>query len=286
MADQLTVDGDGIFENATLNNVGELRLKHSSVVGTNYFEKLIMNGGQINNSGVDAPNVDTIADVAILQGEIDILAPTPIYIESTAGNDRSIQIDSLLTGGGTVFWHSFGGTLAGTDLRITGSSNSFNGQWIVDQGALLGVGAGSLGTNNIIVGANGLTAAVETLYDINDPNGGLVLGANGMMFLHQNDHFASVNVNGASLANGTYPFATLNNTYPANFPATWTLQNGSTVATGSGQIVGFSSGPPSPPRITPQAYSVSGTSLSLFPPRMAQRAVCGYCSKAPISNSL
>ena len=79
----------------------------------------------------------------------------------------------------------------------------------MDQGALLGISANSLGTNSIIVGTNGLTAAVETLYDINNPDGSLILGANGEMLLHQNDHFASVNINGTALANGTYSFDAL-----------------------------------------------------------------------------
>jgi len=258
--DQLTVDGSGVFENATLNNVGELRLKHPPVVGTNYFKKLVMTGGQINNSGVDSPNVDTTADTAVVQGEMDILAPTPIYIESTASNDRSIQIASWLTGTGTILWHAFSGTLAGPSLQITGTSNTFSGQWIVDQGTLVGVGVGSLGTNGITVGADGLTAAVETLYDLNDTNASLTLGANGVMFLHQNDHFASVSINGTLLANGTYSFATLNSAYPANFPATWTLQNGSSVATGSGQIV-IGNSPPSSPNFT--GIAISGTSLSI-----------------------
>jgi hypothetical protein len=258
--DQLTVDGSGVFENATLNNVGEVRLKHSPVVGTNYFKKLVMNGGQINNSGVDGPNVDTSADVAALQGEMDVLAPTSIYIESTASNDRSIEIDSWLTGTENILWHGFNGSLAGPSLQITGTSNTFNGQWLVDQGALVGVGVNSLGTNNITVSSGGLTAAVETLYDVNNANASLTLGANGTIFLHQNDHFASVTINGTPLANGTYSFAALNNTYPANFPATWTLQNGSSVTTGSGQII-VGNGPPSSPHIT--NIGVSGTTLSL-----------------------
>jgi len=258
--DQLTIDGSGVFENATLNNVGELRLKHSPLVGTNYFMKLVMNGGQINNSGVDAPNVDNSTDTAVMQGEIDILAPTPMYIENTAANDRSVQIESWLTGSGTIFWHQFSGGLSGADLLVTGTTNTFNGQWIVDQGALVGMGAGSLGTNNIIVGTNGLTAAVETLYDINNPTGSLILGANGMMFLHQNDHFAVAIINGTSLANGTYPFATLNSNFPANFPTTWTVQDGSTVATGSGQIV-VGNVSPSSPYIT--HIGVSNGSLAL-----------------------
>ena len=41
-------------------------------------------------------------------------------------------------------WHSFGGTLGGPDLQITCATNTFNGQWTVDQGTLVGVGANSL----------------------------------------------------------------------------------------------------------------------------------------------
>ncbi len=78
--------------------------------------------------------------------------------------------------------------------------------------------SGSLGTNNIIVGTNGLMAAIETIYDVNDHQLRISsLGANGEMFPNQNDHFASVTAMGLRLANGVYSFATLNSTYPANF---------------------------------------------------------------------
>ena len=79
--------------------------------------------------------------------------------------------------------------------------------------------------------------------------------------LHENDHFASVTVNGVSLSPGTYSFSQLNSTYPANFPASWTQQNGSTITTGSGQII-VGNGAPSSPHIT--GIQVSGTSLSIF----------------------
>ena len=168
-----------------------------------------------------------------------------------------------MTGTGNIFWHDAiapGGT---NDFNVTGATNTFTGQWIVDQGGLLGSGAGSLGTNNIIVGTNGLTAAVETLYNINNTNASLILGANGKMFLHQTNHFAGVTVNGTSLANGTYTFATLNGTYSGNFPATWAQQTGSTFTTGSGEIIvgNVVVGPPSKPHIT--HIGLSGTSLSL-----------------------
>ena len=253
---QLTLDGSGIYENDTANptNVSELRFKNSSAVPTNIFNSLVLNGGQLD-AGVNGTE--------IIQGNMTVAANSTIYVDTSAGNDRGYRIDSQLSGSGNLFWHQYGGTLGGIDLEITGTSNTFSGQWIVDQGALVGVGVNSLGTNNIIVGTNGLTAAVETLYDINDTNASLILGANGEMFLHQTDSFASVTVNGTSLANGTYTFATLNGTYPGNFPATWTQQAGSTFTTGSGEIVVGSVvvGPPSSPQIT--SIGLSGTSLSI-----------------------
>jgi hypothetical protein len=224
---QLTVDGGGVFENGTLTNVGELRFKNTSAFSTNYFNNLVLSGGQLDLGD------NTLEDI---QGQVTVTSNSTIYVDSTSLNDRGYQIDALLTGSGALFWHEWSGGLGGVDLQIAGTGNTFTGQWIVDQGALVGVGSGSLGTNSIIVGTNGLTAAVETLYDISNPSGSLILGANGKVLLHQNDTFNSVSVNGISLAH-TNSFASLNSVYPSNFPATWTVQNGSTFTTGSGQIV-------------------------------------------------
>ena len=233
---QLTVDGSGVFENdggGNPVNVGEIRFKGNTSPTTNYFNNLVLNGGQLDNGGKD--NITSI--LMVIQGQMNIAQNSAIYIDNTASSiDRGFQIDSWLTGSGNLLWHQFDGVLGSVDLQITGTSNKFNGQWIVDQGALVGVGAGSLGTNNIIVGTNGLNAAVETLYDINNPKGSLIIGANGRTYLHQNDTFKSVNVNGTSLTNGTYSFATLNSAYPIQFPSSWTQQAGSTFTTGSGSI--------------------------------------------------
>jgi len=227
LGNQLTIDGGGVFENGTLVAVGELRLKNNNATATNSFGKLILNGGQLD-----------LGDNAamVIQGQLNVAGNSTIYVDSTAVNDRSLQVDSLLTGSGNLFWHQWSGSLGGLALQITGTSNTFSGQWLVDQGALVGIGAGSLGTNNILVGMNSLTAAVETLYDVNNPNGSLVLGANGKMFLHQNDTFKSAVVNGMPLAPGNYSFSTLNSLYPGSFPATWTLQDGSAINAGSGSI--------------------------------------------------
>ena len=225
--DQLTIDGSGVLENGTLNAVGELRFKNNNVSSTNYFNQLVLSGGQLDLGDNTA---------LVIQGQLDVANNSAIYVDSTALNDRGCQIDAWLTGSGNLLWHQSSGGLGGLDLQITGATNAFNGQWIVDQGALVGVGVGSLGTNNLIVGTNGLTAAVETLYDINNPNGSLILGANGMVLLHQNDTFSSVSINGVSLKH-TNSFVSLNSTFPSTFPSTWTVQNGSTFTTGSGQIV-------------------------------------------------
>jgi hypothetical protein len=235
-ADQLTIDGSGVFENNTLGAVGEFRLKNNSDPATSYFKKLVLNGGQID-SGDNA--------FEIIQGEVNVLSTSTIYVDSASTVDRGYQIDAFLSGSGDLLWHQFDGNLGGVGLLVTGATNTFNGQWIVDQGALVGGGVNSLGTNNISVGAGGLTAAVETVYDINSPNASLVLGPTGQLLLHQTDTFASVTVNGLPLANGVYTFAQLNGTYPANFPATWTMQTGSPVNTGSGTLrVGVTTPPP------------------------------------------
>jgi hypothetical protein len=96
-----------------------------------------------------------------------------------------------------------------------------------------------LGTNDITVATDG---ALETLYNINNPAGTLTL--DGKMFLHQNDTFKSVIIGGVPLADGVYSFSQLNANYPANFPATWTAQLGSTVTAGSGSITVGASTPP------------------------------------------
>jgi len=253
---QLTIDGDGVFENdASVSPaaVGEIRFKATTTPSTNYFPDLVLNGGQLDNGG-DAAGDNTLE---VIQGELNVAANSQIYVDSTATVDRSYQIDAWLTGSGTLFWHDSTGTLGGTNLQVTGTGNTFTGQWIVDQGALVGVGVNSLGTNSISVGISGLTAAVETMYNLIAPDASLTLGATGELFLHQNDQFGSVTVNGVALANGTYSFAALNSAYPANFPASWAQQAGSTVSTGSGQIIVGSA----PPRIT--GVSVTGTTLTI-----------------------
>jgi hypothetical protein len=245
------IDGDGVYEDSTVNTIAELRIKHTgSNPATNYYGNLVLNGGEVFNG-------DT--GLLVLQGRLQIQNNSVLY--SDTAENRSFQIDAWLTGSGNIFYHDANTNVAGiADFNVTGGTNTFTGQWIVDQGVLLGSGANSLGTNNIILGTNGLVAALETLYDVNNTNASLVIGSKSIILLHQNDHFASVTVNGTPLASGTYPFAALNSAYPANFPPLWVQQIGSTFSAASGQIVVGNGGPPKSPRLT--GFQVSGSTLS------------------------
>jgi hypothetical protein len=221
----LKIDGDGIWA-TNISTIGELRFKHANP-GTNFYKKLVMNGGQLDNGD---------NGVIVIQGEMDILANTPVYVDQSAGQDRAYQIDAFLTGSAPIELHQFS-TGFTANFNITCPTNTFSGNWNVVQGVLLGSAVNCLGPNSISLGSG---AALETLYDLSSPNASLVL--NGQLFLHQNDTFGNVAVNGAWLAAGTYTFAQLNAAYPANFPASWSLQSGSTFSTGSGSLTVLHSG--------------------------------------------
>jgi hypothetical protein len=216
----LTNSGSGIWVNNNDATIGELRFKHNSA-GTALFKRLVMNGGQLDQGD---------NTMVTIQGEMDILANAPIYVDSAAAQDRAYQIDAFVTGSGSIELHQFGNSLS-ADFNITCPTNTFSGKWNVVQGCLLGSGLGCLGTNTISVGANG---ALETLYSLNNPNANLLLL--GQLLLHTNDTFGYVAVNGFWLAAGTYTFAQLNAAYPANFPASWPQQIGSPVSSGSGTL--------------------------------------------------
>ena len=236
---QLTVDGNGVWINnpAAGSLMAEIRIKEETLAVNNWsvnFPKLVMNGGQIDI----APDPVYVGYTTI-GGEMDVLSNTPIYNDNGALADNDgIYLTAWLTGGGTVEYHGdTGGTIAfnnlTNNLNVACTTNTFHGTWNIVSGILLGSAPGSLGTNSITIGST--NAALETSYNVNNTNANFVLY--GQMFLHQNDTFKSVFVNGTPLTNGTYSFTTLNSSYPSNFPSSWAMQNGSTVNTGSGQIV-------------------------------------------------
>lgn len=227
--DSLIVDGDGAFENGTINGIGEIRFKNGvSTATTNYFKNLVLNGGMLN--------IGDSTDV-ILQGKLTVATNSSFGTLGGSGTHQTYQVDSYLTGSGTILLYltnsNPSASLPLASVNITGATNTFTGQWDVEQGPLLGSGNNSLGTNTITIGTNGI---LETAYPINNPNSWLVLNGGAQVFLTQNDTFQLLFINGIPLAAGTYSAATLSANYPANFPATFPAVSGASATTASGQI--------------------------------------------------
>ncbi len=248
----LTVQGDGVYNAGAITTAGALILKGQSP-GVTGFEKLVMNGGQIL-SFTDNNNPSVIGG-----GELNIAANAPIAGLSSTGG-RSITITSTLTGNGNIQYVGYPNVTfqpsVVTTLDIAGTNNTYTGTWDVVSGALVGSASNALGTNSINIESAG---ALQTTYNINNPNGSLIL--NGRMYLTQDDTFKNVTINGAPLASGKYTYAQLAAAYPAFFPATWTGQTGvetSTTASGSITI-----GVPTASYPTNMTLSVNGNTLSL-----------------------
>jgi autotransporter-associated beta strand protein len=249
--EELRVEGNGTFD-TSLTNAGAIRIKGGNP-STVYFKKLVMAGGQISsilNSGWSA----------VLTGEINVLSNAVIWAADDT-SPRSITIQSTLTGNGSIQYHAYNSfsnlqTSSSASLNIASANNPYTGTWNVELGTLAASGANSLGTNAITVGAQG---ALQANYDINNPNGTLIL--NGRFNLTRNHTFKSVTVNGTPLSAGVHSFATLNAAFPTNFPASWTGVNGAlTETTGSGSITIPGSTASYPTNIT---SSFGGGTLSL-----------------------
>ena len=247
---ELRIDGDGGYypNNLATEPVAELRFKQDENFGAVFFPNLVMNGGELGTG-----NPGTV----VIQGKMTIAADSTI--KGNSNLDRGYRIDALLTGSYRISYYQNDDNLFKADwtnnVNIAGTSNTFSGKWNVVAGPLLGSGKGSLGTNDITIGPEG---ALETLYDINNPNGSLTL--NGRMWLHQNDTFRAVSINGTRLSQGKHTFAELTAAYPASFPASWTKTSGSTVSTGSGSIT-ISAGATAPVKVGVERTS-TGLKLS------------------------
>jgi hypothetical protein len=142
-------------------------------------------------------------------------------------------------------------------LNIAGTNNTYSGTWDVVAGVLLATAPNALGTNNITVQSGG---ALQPTYDVTSPDATLVL--DGRLYLMANHTFKSVTVGGASLAAGTYPFATLNSSYPANFPATWVGQTGAETLTNASGSLTVLAGTASYPTNLTSVFSSGSLTLS------------------------
>lgn len=205
----------------------ELRAKQAGIilnfpgVGTN--AGLILNGGMLNG-GDDGTFPIT--------GSVQVVAQSYISHGATGGGggistNRGFNISGILGGTGNMVIIN-----AGTNVpqQVSGASNTYSGQWIVQCGWLQGNAANSLGTNSIIVnpGYTGYLADMpnatspagpawfEPSYDLNSA-GVLTLTNGGLMVLHQNCVFTAIRIEGAVLSVGTHPYSELSSNFPANF---------------------------------------------------------------------
>ena len=228
----LQIDGSAVFSNnpAAGAPTAEIRFKQPVSGSTVFFPHLIMNGGQWDNGN---------GGLVIVQGQVDIVSNTPIYVDSGGGTGRAYQIDAWLTGNAGIEYHDFDASLSAS-LNITGTTNTYSGTWNIVQGALIGNGTNSLGTNGIVIGTAGV---LQTTYNMYSPQANMYL--NGRMFLNQNDTFGSLTVGTNSLVPGTYTAAQLNAAYPTYFPTNWAPLVGATnFTTASGSITVLRGAPP------------------------------------------
>ena len=238
----LTVDGTGVLTNNPAAGApsAEIRFKEPSSGSTVTISNLVMNGGQLD-LGIDG--------VAILEGLVNILTNTPMYVDSAGDANRQLQINSQIIGSASIEWAAFDSSLVG-ELIINCPSNTYSGTWQVDQGLLVGAAANSLGTNTITVLTNG---TLWTWYGVTNPAGALYLS--GKLLLNQNDTFHNVVVGTAGLAPGTYTFNQLTSLYQTHFPTNWTgVANTTNVYAGSGSLTVLAY---SPIVITTQPVSVT-----------------------------
>jgi hypothetical protein len=243
-----TFPGDSL----TMDTNSELRAKQPGATldfpGVGGNPGLILNGGLLNG-GDDATFPIT--------GRIAVVVQSYISHGANGGGggvspNRGFNFTGLLSGTGNMVILN-----AGTNVpqQVSNSGNTFSGQWIVQCGWLLSSVNNSLGTNSITVDPlySGYLAVMpsassppgpawfEPAYDLNSA-GVLTLMNGGIMRLHQNCIFSSINIEGVSLSPGTHYFPQLAANFPGNFPAT-----------GSGSLTVQPYGPP--PAFAPSIVS-------------------------------
>lgn len=223
--------GNYVFpgDSLTLNANTELRMKNEP--GTLTFSGVAANPGLILNGGMLNGGTDgamTIAGtVCVTSQSYDSMQGANGGGGGLAPNPRPLTISANLSGSGNIVIMN---CATNAPEVISGVSNTFSGQWIVQAGWLQGATPNSLGTNSITVdpfyigylltmpGASSPAgpAAFEVNYDLNS-SGALTLVNGGLMSLHQNCTFAAVNIEGTSLPAGIYSYAQLSGRYPNNF---------------------------------------------------------------------
>lgn len=185
----------------TLQTGGSLLLKPGGADRVFTINNLILAGGSIVHG---QPSITT-SEIA---GSITLTADSSYSANGSSYRRATI---SASISGSSVFNISLG---TSDRLEISSSFNSFDGEWRLNQYAsesplgFFATGNGSLGNASVTIDT-GIVFDVD--YDINNPTKSLVL--DGIMTLDQDHTFGLVQVNGDTLAAGSYTFAELNSAY-------------------------------------------------------------------------
>jgi len=187
---------------------------------------LILNGGVLN-TGDDA--------TFLVTGIVQVAASSKLSAGNNGGgeqqNARALMIGGVLTGSGDLVIIQSGNL----PHQIVADARGYSGNWVIQDGFLRfqpNSVSNSVGSGNILVTPTNQNAAaigsnycrVEFMYDVSSP-GTLILsnnsvsGSPAICVLHQNCAFNNLIINGVALSAGIYSYATLNATYPVNFPA-------------------------------------------------------------------
>ena len=257
--DSLTMDTNTEFRAKNITS-GAIGTPTFNFPGTNSNPGLILNGGLLNG-GDDATFVIT--------GKVQVAGQSYISHGANGGGGglstgpRAFNFAGVLTGTNNLVILNAYTSIA---QQISGASNTFSGQWIVQCGLLRGNSPGSgtntLGTNSITVdplyvGYKGAMPSAtspngpawfEANYDMNSA-GVLTLTNGGIMVLHQNCIFSAIRIETNVLSAGTHTYAELSGNFPSNF-----------ALGGSGSLTVQPYGPPPgfPPSVTLQPTSFTG----------------------------
>ncbi|HEY3762858.1 MAG TPA: GH92 family glycosyl hydrolase [Verrucomicrobiae bacterium] len=231
---------------------------------------LILKGGLLNDG--DSGNFILLGGISVAGGSFSCLAPggnlgnAPPLTEP----GRTLTIGATLSGNGTLAVIL---TPTNNPILVTNNQNTFSGQWIVQEGWLMGTAPQSLGVGSFIVDPlagnannpqalsslpaltletanNGGGNAAQAVLDFSYPAvcaGTVVLTNGGLMNLHANCTFGGMKIEGNPLSPGLHTYAQLSSTF-TNF-----LPGGS----GSITITG-----PTPPAIGDLSMQAEGFSAS------------------------
>jgi len=233
--DSLTVHTNCEIRFKDVNGIsgGTPTVYNANFPGVNGNPGLILDGGFLNDGDNGNWYITGSISVVGVGTDVSVLGPggnigNPPVLTETA---RTFIIGAVLSGSGEM---ALVLTPTNNPVLITNSLNTFNGNWIIQEGWLIGTAPQCLGSANITVDPLNTNClpdypglVLETRNTPNDgPNtnaafaildfnyapictGALILTNGGLMNLHTNCIFGSLIIEGTTLPNGFYTYSNL-----------------------------------------------------------------------------